>query len=53
MNVKYFLTNVYSFFPTDYKEMPFKVDTSNKLNSVTLLVSFTVCSNPKPQFFLV
>lgn len=41
------------FFLTDYKEMPFKVDISNELNSATLLVPCTVCSNTKLHFFLV
>lgn len=40
------------FFLTDYKEMPFKV-ISNELNSATLLVPCTVCSNTKLHFFLV
>jgi len=32
--------------------MPFQVEISNELNSATLLVPCTVCSNPKLHFFL-
>lgn len=46
------LINIYSFFLTDYKEIPFEVDIPNELNSASLLVSCTVQSDPKLQFFL-